>query len=807
MTKCTFFSLIFLITPLCIFCQSNIQGVITDVSQGPLPNATLLLKNTSDSVLVKGEISNSSGIFAFQNIKPGSYFLQGSFIGMEDYFSGAFDISQEGTKEFKIQLKEKSQVMEEVQITAIRPMIEAKPDKISFNVQGTINSIGNNGLDLLRKAPGVMVDNNNNLSILGRSGVKVLIDGKKVPMSGDELTQFLQSLNSDQIDRIDIISNPGAKYDAEGTGGVIDIRMKKDARIGWNGSLGLNASAGQYAHGNINGNASYRNQKYNVFAGVNYGLGRRFNVIRFSSVQNNLFLGESNTFLTDFHNTAIRAGMDFFLSKNTTVGVLVNHSNSPTTGEYRNRTTIANYPDKMIDSILIADNSNKRKGINNSYNINVLQQQGKGKLNIDLDYGRYRNTQEILQPNTYYLPDEKTILTASNSSYDAPTDIDIYSAKADYELPLLGGNTSLGAKWSKVATKNSYKFYDRNPNPVLNINRSNDFDYDEKVLAGYLNYSRNLNAAWAMNAGVRVENTDATGNLKAYNPGQQEPPVEQKYTSVFPNAGITYQKNPLHVINLQYGRRINRPDYNVLNPFKEQLSELSFMKGNAFLRPEIVNNAEISYTAFYQYTITAGYSYITDQITRLIGPDDNDPRANFINWDNLNTQKIYSLNMSLPFDIKKWWSCYINLNGTFTDNQAKYEDGSTVDVQAYNGVIYQQQTFSLPKGYKLECSGWFSSPGVWGGVFLYDPSFSLDLGVQKKFWKDRMNVKLSVSDIFKQSYWSGVSEFDGLRSEGREYNDNRRVSLSVNYDFGNKKSAARKRKVGLEDEEKRLKKE
>jgi hypothetical protein len=334
------------------------------------------------------------------------------------------------------------------------------------------------------------------------------------------------------------------------------------------------------------------------------------------------------------------------------------------------------------------------------------------------------------------------------------------------------------------------------------LQRSNYFFYDENVYAGYVNFARPLGERWNNSAGLRLEQTDATGDLQALLPELQEPPVELNYLRALPSAGLTYQYKPQHEFSLNYGRRINRPVYNVLNPFREQVSELSSSKGNPFLRPEIVNNLELGYTLKYRYNFKISYSNTMDQITRLIAPDDVDPRAGFITWENLATQKIYAANISLPFDITKWWNAYMNFSGSHLDNQANYGGEAIVDVQAWTYNIFQQHTFKLPGKFTGEISGWFNGPGVWGGVFLYETSWSLNLGLQRKFLQDQMNVRLSVNDLFHESGWSGYSVFNGLRAEGKGNWDSRRVSLTVSMNFGNDKIKSRRRQTGIEDEAK-----
>lgn len=308
-----------------------------------------------------------------------------------------------------------------------------------------------------------------------------------------------------------------------------------------------------------------------------------------------------------------------------------------------------------------------------------------------------------------------------------------------------------------------------------------------------------------MNAGLRAEQTDALGVLTAFDPNLQEPDVPLNYLNLFPSFGLSWKAAEKHNFALNTGRRINRPDYNVLNPFRNLISELSFEKGNPGLQAEIVNNIELGYTHAYRYNFKLGYSRTANQITRLIGPDDENPLAGFITWANLAEQTVYSFNASLPFQITKKWDAYFNASASYIDNQADYGDGGIVDVQAFTYSIYQQHSFTLPAGFKGEISGYYGGPGVWGGVFLYESSWSLDIGLQRKFLKDRLNVRLSASDLFYQTGWNGQSIFDGLVSTGSGRWDSRRASLSLGYRFGNEKVKSRKRSTGIEAEAGRVK--
>ncbi len=789
--------------------EGSLRGQLLDETKAPVPFANVILYQASDTAMVKVEVSDDAGLFRFQSLPVGEYLLKASYVGAADIWKAGIQLQPGAPYDLgALQFGSTSIELAEATVTARRAMVEVKPDRTVFNVQGTINSTGSDGLTLLRKAPGVTVDNNDNINVLGRSGVLLYVDGKRMPLSGEDLSSFLQNLPADQIDRIDIITSPGAKYEAEGNAGIIDIRLKKDDKVGANGSLNGTFSQGRFNRSNLNASGNFRNKHLNVFAAAGIAEGEGFNEMKFLSLQNGLRLDEINDHRHERQNFNYRLGADFFLGNKHTIGFLADGRGF--NGEHRafNRIEIFNLSisGEQPDSILVARNTSMDERQQQTFNLNYRFDNGKGRtLNIDADYGRFRNESVRFQPNQYFDANEGELLSEVINSFDTPTDIDIYTFKADYEQALWGGKMSTGLKLSKVVSDNTFLFFDvLAGEPVRNDNSSNLFNYDENVYAGYINYARQLGEKWNFTAGVRAEQTDATGDLQAFRPELQEPPVELNYLNFFPNVGLTWQAAPNHSLALNYGRRINRPDYNVLNPFNNQISELSYEKGNPFLQPEIVNNIELGYTLAYRYNFKLAYSKTTDQITRLMAPDENDPRAGFITWDNLASQTVVSFNASAPVQFSEKWNAYFNLSASHLDNQADYGNGAVVDLQAFTYTVYQQHTFNLPFQLQGEISGYYSGPGVWGGVFEYESNWSLNLGLQRKFFKDKLNVRVSADDLFYETGWDGASDFAGLVSRGSGRWDSRRISVSMNYSFGNPNIKSRRRNTGLEDEAGRL---
>ena len=417
-----FFTLI--ITCLFFSAQAqSIKGVLKDDQGAAVLYANVALYTSTDSSMVKVETSNETGAFHIKNIKEGNYFLKSTYVGLADLVQKNLELKEGkeidlGTLTFKTQ----SIGLEEITVSAERVMVEIKPDKTVFNVEGTINSTGSDAIELLRKAPAVTIDNNDNITVLGRSGVIVYIDGKRLPLSGDDLSAYLKNLSADQIDRIEIISNPGAKYEAQGNAGIIDIRLKKDKNLGTNGSISTTFTKGQLFRYNTNATANYRNKKYNIFGNAGYNSNKNFNTINFESFQNDLFLKENNdmNFDRDIYN--YRLGTDFFLHKNHTIGFLVSGRIVDVAETSINKIAISEAQNiSLVDSVLLANNRGDSHRNQNTYNLNYSFSNKTGKsLNIDLDYGSYKNENKRYQPNIYYDETLSNVLTEVINQFDTP---------------------------------------------------------------------------------------------------------------------------------------------------------------------------------------------------------------------------------------------------------------------------------------------------------------------------------------------------------------------------------------------------
>lgn len=789
----------------------KVTGNVKDQQGKALPGSTVSLLEAKDSSVVKLAASNNNGAYTFNGIKPGNYIVSISHVGYAPVYSQRFEFSGSGEWDVpEIQVNKMAGNLKEVVVSSKKPMVEVKADKTILNVEGTINSVGTDALELLRKSPGVMVDKDDNLSLSGKNGVQVYIDGRPTPLNGKDLSDYLKSLQSSQIESIEIITNPSAKYDAAGNAGIINIRLKKNKSFGTNGSVNAGYGIGVYPKYNGGLSLNHRNSKVNIFG--NYTFNDNINEMTMKlhrELLDTLF-SQQSTIYTKNKSHGYKGGLDYFINKFNTIGVIVSGNSTDMTFSNYSRTPISYIPTGKVDRILVADNSSKSKRNNTDFNLNYRFADTSGhELNVDATYGFYRIKSNQLQPNYYFDPITNTQTGQFIYNMIAPTDIDMYTLKADYEQNYKKGRLGFGAKSAYVQSDNDFERYNvyANNTKYLDTLRSNGFNYKENVNAVYANYNRSFKG-FMIQAGLRVENTNSEGRSA----GQKwngsgyvvyDSTFNRNYTDFFPSAAITFNKNPMNQWSLSYSRRIDRPDYQDLNPFEFKLDEYTYQKGNTLLRPQYTNSFGITNTYKFKLTSTLNYSHVKDVFTRLV--DTADISKAFITKKNLATQDIVSLNVSYPFHYK-WYTAFANVNTYYSRYKADLGGGDRkINVDVVAATFYMQNSFNLGKGFTGELSGWYSTPSIWQGTFKSSRIWSVDGGVQKTLFKGKANVKASVSDIFKTIKWKGTSDFSGQKTIASGGMDSRVFKINFTYRFGNKNvKSSRQRKTGLEDESKRV---
>ncbi|WP_338759342.1 outer membrane beta-barrel family protein [Bernardetia sp. ABR2-2B] len=792
------FALYFLV--LSGFAQSySIKGIVESETNEPISFAAVGLMNQSDSSLAKATIADDEGKFRLVGISEGNYFITISSVGY-DKFNQKIKVLNESLDLGKLILKSNN-VLEAVEVKVQKPLVEVFADKTVFNVEGTIAATGSSALEVLRKAPSVILDNNDNLMVEGKTGVQVYIDGKQSVLQGEALTNYLNTLQASDIESIEIITQPSSKYDAAGSAGILNIKLKKNKNFGTNGSVGVGYSVWENHRMNSSLSLNNRTKKTNTFLTYSNRLGKTGSFINLYRKQNDLIFDAQSETLRDRNSHNFRAGTDIFASEKSTFGVLVTANLSDNYSETDTDTPISRQDTGETLQVLKADNTNDSEFYNLLGNLNYRYEDTLGhSFNVDLDYGKYDAKSDSYQPNLYYNANETEVLSSVIFEMIAPTTIDILTGKIDYEQNFLKGKLALGVKASQVKTDNTFKFYDvLDGNSVLNTDQSNQFFYTENINAAYFNYNRKWKKM-NLQFGLRVENTVSDGKLNSTQEENNER-VKRNYTNFFPSGGLTYKPNRQNSFALTYSKRIERPNYQNLNPFERQLSELSIAKGNAFLQPQYIDNIKLSHTYKYTLNTSVSYSYVQDffaQVTQA-----RDERRSVLQTQNVASQEVWSFSLSYPFNVTKWWSVYTSLNAYHSAYKGTTDAFLSISQNTVSG--YGQNTFSLPKDFKFEVSGWFSSPSVWGGTYQTKSLGSLNLALQKKFLDDKFSLRLSLNDALFTSPWRGMTEFDNVVIDGNGGWESRQFRINLSYNFGSKQvKSARKRKTAADEESGRI---
>ena len=764
----------------------KVKGVAKDENGSPLIGTTISLHKAADSAVLKLAVSKENGAYTFSGISEGNYKVSASNIGYKTVFSEAFTVAASEVTVPELRLSKLATGLSNVTVTSVKPMVEVKADKTILNVEGTINAVGSNALELLRKSPGVSLDKDDGISLAGKNGVQVYIDGRVTPLSGADLAIYLRTLQSSQIEAIELITNPSAKYDAAGNAGIINIRLKKNKSFGTNGSVNAGWNIGTYGKYNGGFSLNHRNKKINIFSNYSFSYGPNQQSLTINRTVLDSLFDQQGTIrmVANAHN--FKVGADYFIDKKNTLGVIVNGTIADPTMTNYSHTAISNTTTNTVDRILIADNSSAMKRHNTNVNLNYSYNDPKGtSLIVNADHGFYSTGNDQYQPNYYYDPSGQMLLSSTIYHMLSPAEININSIKADYEKNFMKGKLGIGAKSAFVKTDNNFQRYDvEGYNEELDKDRSNHFVYKENINAGYVNYNRQYKK-FMIQAGLRVENTVSEGvsNGLKYDGGSYIPSsssFKRTYTDLFPSAAVTFNKNPMKQWSLTYSRRIDRPAYQDLNPFEFKLDEYTFQKGNINLRPQYTNSFGITHTYKYKLNINLNYSHVTDMFTQLI--DTAEKSKAFISKKNLATQDIASLTISYPFQYKSY-SLFTNISTNYSKYNADFGEGRKVDLDAFGFNFFAQNSLKFAKTWTAELSGFYNAPTIYQGSFKGKSLYSIDAGLQKQILKGKATIKTSVSDVFHTLRFRATSDFAGQTTRFAFRGETRQFKLSFNFRF------------------------
>lgn len=788
----------------------KISGVIKDQQGKGMEKITVSLLRAKDSVAVKFGATDKSGSYTLTATAQGKYLINATSVGHHPTYSAAFEVTERDVTVPELTMTKAEKMLEGVSVTSKKPMVEVKADKTILNVEGTINATGNDALELLRKSPGVLLDKDDNISLAGKNGVQIYVDGKPTPLSGTDLANYLKTLQSAQIESIEIITNPSAKYDAAGNAGIINIKLKKNKAFGTNGSANAGYNIGVYPKYNGGLSLNHRNKKINVFGNYNYNKSKNYNNFKLYREQLDTIF-DQRTIMTFRNNShGFKGGVDYFATDKSTFGILVNGNVAENQFNSDSRTPIIYKPSKLTDRLLVANNRNliERTNVNTNLNYRYADTSGR-ELNLDADYGLFRIDGNQLQPNYYFDPTGTIPTSQAIYRFISPTDINIYTLKGDYEQNFRKGRLGIGFKTSVIRTENNFGRYDvQQLKPevrTLDVDRSNQFNYSENINALYVNYNKQYKGIMVQ-LGLRMENTNTTGDSYGLNADgtinkASKQTFKRKYTNLFPSAALSFNKNPMSQWGVSYSRRIDRPAYQDLNPFEFKLDEYTYMKGNTELRPQYTNIVSITHTYKYKLTTKLSYSHVSDIFTQLV--DTAEKSKSFMTRQNLADQDVINLNISYPFMYKNY-TAFVNLGGNYSHYKADFGGGNRVvnlDVVSFNIFMQHSLKMGKKKDWTAEVSGWYNSPSIWGGTFESIALWSMDAGVQKNIFKGKGTLKVAVTDVFFTMRWKGESNFAGQKVIASGFQEGQTLRTSLTWRFGsNTVKAARQRKQASEDE-------
>lgn len=793
----------------------KITGKVTDDKQNAVEAATVTLLRNKDQGLAKVGVTDKAGNFEFENIVEGEYIVAVTAAGFGKLNSQPFTVSSNNAavKLDGLQLSPAAKALGEVTVTARRPFIETKIDKTVVNVEASPTNAGATAMEVLEKSPGIMVNNDGVISLRGKAGVIVMMDGKPTFLSPTDLANLLKNMPASALDQIEIMTNPSSKYDASGNSGVINIKTKKGRAGGFNGTVMLGATTSFFEqHGTMyvipksqnSFTFNYRKDKFNFFGNYNPNVfrGRSHLSINRRIMDNSKTTTGYSDVETHFkfgnNNHTLKLGMDYFADKKNTFGIVVSgfeFSGHPTP---TTTTTLSDQNGVPYSTMLSStDNRLKFKNFTSNFNYRHVFDSTGRELTGDLDFITYSNRSNmVLNTNFYNGLGQENGAPLELRGY-LPSTIKIYSAKLDYTHPFKkGGRLEAGIKSSYVENDNLVEYKRKTANGDYRPDaRSNHFLYDENINAAYVNVNRQVKK-WSFQAGLRVENTIAKGYQVT-----NDSSFTRNFTNLFPTAFISYAASKSHTVTVSYGRRITRPNYQDLNPFIYFLDSLSYRKGNPFLLPQFTHNIELSHSFKGRLITTLNYNNTTDVISQIVKPDDD---IIFLTSDNVAKFRNIGISITAPIPVTKWWTANIFTNIYNNYYEGVYEN-KPLNLEYTSFMVNMTQTFTLKKGYTLEASGFYRARGV-DQLNINEPMYVFSLGGQKQVMKGKGTVRLNLRDPFWLQKYKGKTQYDIVDSRVQNYWDNRQVTVSFTYRFGKSQQNGqpRRRASASQDEQNRV---
>jgi iron complex outermembrane recepter protein len=802
-----------------VFSQNKIgkiSGVVTDESQKPVQSASVSLLRAKDSSLVKIAVTDKEGKYLFENISEGKFLLSISSVGFQKKFGQSLEITAANSSfnAQPISLSAEAKSIQEVMVTAKKPFIETKIDKTVVNVDASPTSAGSTALDILEKSPGITVDNDGTISLRGKQGVIVMMDGKQTYLSAADLANLLRNMPASALDQIEMMTNPSSKYDASGNSGIINIKTKKGKNNGFNGSVMLGATTSFYSPDKAlymipktqnSFNFNWRRNKFNFFGNYNPNVFRGMNRLSLDSrfIDENYNTTGYNLTETRFKfgnvNHTLKLGLDWYADKKNIFGIVV--SGFSFKGHPTPTSTSDLYDANMVlENRLVSSTDNDIKFQNATLNFNwkhSFDTTGR-EITADFDYVVYNNVSDMVLTTDFY----NGTLQKTSTSYlkgHLPSDINIYTFKSDYTHPVKGGGRfEAGVKFSYVKNDNlvNYERWVNNDWETDHI-RSNHFIYDEAISAGYVNFSREIKK-WTFQAGLRLESSISHGNQVITNQT-----FKRDTTNLFPTAFVSYKLDKKNTLAIAYGRRIQRPNYQDLNPFIYFLDTLTYRQGNIYLRPQYTHNIDITHSFNGKFITTFNYNNTDDVISQIVKPEPNS-KIRYLTVDNVARYTNIGVSVTAPVAFAKWWNANFFTN-VFNNHYKGVYDTIDIDMAYTSFTANVTNNFTFKKGWTAELSGFYRHKAL-NGLTKMEPIYQMSIGVQKQIMKGKGTLRFNFRDPFAWQKFEGRNTYGLIDGGFVSRPDTRQLTGTFTWRFGKtgQQNQPRRRSSSSQDEQNRV---
>lgn len=792
MSKLSLLILFFL--PLTVFSQVAIKGVVKD-PKGIVPFANVILTDTAKA-MTGGAISDPSGNFVIK-APVGKYTLNIGYVGYKNWsreitVTGDMDITD-------ILLEPSVKNLNELVVKGRKNLVEYKIDRLVYNVENNIAAAGGNAVNAITTAPGVLLQNGS-ISILGKGASRVMIDGRMLELTGEELLGYLRSLSANDIKNIEVITNPPAKYEAAGEGGIININLKKGQLNSWKNSTTVTYNQNTYAFYGINNSFLFNRDRFRMALNLSGDKG-------YSQIRQDLNTGYTSgpwQLMYDGRekrdNAAGRLALDYDVSPSTSVGVqYLGNFNSPGSTDYTLIDIYNNHGSK--DSMILNKGVRDINTNSHSFNAHLVSKLDtlNRKLSFDIDYLKFNSeidnnfVADVFRPDWKYM---NTNLSARNISNQR---VDNISAKVDMEHPLKFMNLSYGAKVSFINSKPDIAFYNTiSGKPVLDPSQSNQFRYKEHNQAVYVSADKDINDKLSIQLGLRVENTNTEGYSVTLNQTNTN-----NYLKFFPTAYISYDVNKNNSLMLNYGKRINRPGFSLLNPFRSYANSSTYSEGNPFLQPSFSDNIDFTYVYKRKLRTNVFLNIISDGFGTIFSSDP-DKKVLAITRQNYYKEYYFGVGEVYSTDVTSWWQTQLTAYMMGSNSSFTYPLDATPSNSVW--LLFQtNNTITLGKTTKLQVDYTYLSSRK-RGLYAFGDMSGLNVSIQQSFLNNKMQLTLLVNDAFRTFYLHDyTSVVNGIRQVYNENNSSRFFRASLTYRFGNDKVNVKARKLGNEEERERSK--